>query len=154
MDPFKRNFITNASVSARMAGAHFPDMWAAEAALESRFGRSQLYIDGWNAFGLKQKQHPIFGTLSLPTREYLGGEWKVVNANFVKYPDLDACFADRLATLERLAPAYPHYKAALEAVEPEIYIQEVSMTWSTDPNRAKSVLTIYRDYLSDLIQPA
>jgi flagellum-specific peptidoglycan hydrolase FlgJ len=85
--------------------------------------------------------------MNLPTREFLGGEWTHVQAAWVSYPDQRACFCDRLATLERLSNAFPHYKAALEAADAVTYINEVSKTWSTDPNRAQKVLSIYQEYL-------
>jgi flagellum-specific peptidoglycan hydrolase FlgJ len=154
MDPLKRDFITKCSVAARMAAHPFCDMAACEAALESRWGQSQLAVDGNNLFGMKQHTHPTYGDLSLPTREFLGGEWTVVDAAFVKYPTLDDCFADRLATLTRLASVYPHYKAALTATDPESYVREVSQTWSTDPNRAAAVISIYHQYISDLTRDA
>lgn len=113
-----------------------------------------LAVHGNNLFGTKQHEHPIYGTLSLPTREYLGGEWKVVTANWVRYPTLDDCFADRLATLRRLSPIYPHYKAALEASDPETFVREVSQTWSTDPGRAEKVIEIYNEYQADSEQEA
>jgi flagellum-specific peptidoglycan hydrolase FlgJ len=152
MEPFKREFITRCSVAARMVGHPFPDMVGCEAALESRYGNSLLYLNGNNVFGMKQRQHAQYGSLAMPTREFLNGAWTVVNANFVQYPTLEDCFADRLATLTRLASVYPHYKAAIEATDPETYIKEVSQTWSTDPNRAASVLSIYHQYKADMIQ--
>jgi flagellum-specific peptidoglycan hydrolase FlgJ len=86
--------------------------------------------------------------MPLPTREFEGGEWMTVSANWVKYPDLRACFADRLATLERLSNAYPHYSAALKAADAETFVTEVSRTWSTDPDRAKKVISIYQDFVA------
>ena len=154
MDPTKRLFISNATVSARMVAHPFALMAACEAALESGYGQSMLAVHGNNLFGTKQHEHPIYGTLSLPTREYLGGEWKVVTANWVRYPTLDDCFADRLATLRRLSPIYPHYKAALEASDPETFVREVSQTWSTDPGRAEKVIEIYNEYQADSEQEA
>src|SRR4029077_11811828 len=115
----QRLFISNCSLSARLVAHPFPDMAACEAALESNWGKSQLAQAGNNLFGMKQHQHPTYGTLTLPTREFQGGEWKVVDASFVRYPTLDDCFADRLATLTRLASVYPDYKKALEAKAPE-----------------------------------
>ena len=70
---------------------------------------------------MKQHAHPIFGTMTLPTREFLNGEWTTVGANWIEYPDWRSCFADRLATLERLSNVYPHYKAALAAKTPADY---------------------------------
>jgi flagellum-specific peptidoglycan hydrolase FlgJ len=96
--------------------------------------------------------------MTLPTREWIGKEkdtqdgnpdgWIQVTASWVKYPDWRACFADRLATLERLSNVLPHYKAALEAPDAQTYITEVSKTWSTDPRRAEKVLSIYQEYVA------
>lgn len=121
-------------------------MAACEAALESDYGLSQLAREGNNLFGMKQHTHPVFGTLNLPTHEFIGGEWEACEAEWVKYDDWSECFADRLATLQRLAPEYQHYKAALAAQTPEEYIAQVSMTWSTDPNRGAKVLAIYNAF--------
>lgn len=154
MDPVKRLFISNCVVACKMVGHPFPEMASCEAALESNYGQSLLAIRGNNLFGMKQRQHPEYGTITLPTREFLSGGWTVINAGFVSYPTLDDCFADRLATLQRLAPIYPHYKNALAAPDPETFVREVSETWSTDPNRAEHVIEIYNDYMADLAQQA
>lgn len=126
-------------------------MAAAEAALESNYGQSELARDANNLFGMKQHFHPVYQTMTLPTREFEKGEWeKVPGARWVKYPDLASCFADRLSTLKRLAPVYPHYAAALDASDPYGYINEVSATWSTDPLRAAKVIAIYQQYTAAL----
>jgi len=153
VNDLQRQFLDEATAQAVKANHPFPQMAACEAALESSWGHSALAIEGNNLFGCKQHSHPIFGTMTLPTREWQGsaldGRWITVGANWVKYPDCRACFADRLATLERLSNAYPHYAAALKAAEARTYITEVSKTWSTDPDRAKKVLSIYQDYLQE-----
>ena len=56
-----------------------------------------LAIQDRNLFGMKPHQHPEYGTASLPTREVLGDKWVEVEANWVSYPDLESCFADRMA---------------------------------------------------------
>jgi hypothetical protein len=48
-----------------------------------------------------------------------------------------------MALLERLSRAYPHYGAALKAATGEQYIAAVSLSWSTDPQRAGKVLEVY-----------
>jgi flagellum-specific peptidoglycan hydrolase FlgJ len=140
------SFLDRATAEAVKANHPFPRMAACEAALESSWGNSALALDGHNLFGMKQHTHPVYGTMTLPTREFIGGDWIMVNAGWVSYPDWRACFCDRLATLERLSNAYPHYKAALNAPDAQTYILEVSQTWSTDPDRAKKVLSIYQEY--------
>lgn len=154
MNQDQRLFIQKSAAAARMVAHPFPEMAACEAALESNYGRSILAAMHNNLFGMKQHVHPEYGTVILPTSEFLHGEWKKVDAPFVKYPTLDDCFADRLNTLTRLASIYPHYKAALEAKSPEDYIREVSQTWSTDPARGDKVLLIYRQYMKNAPQIA
>src|SRR5437899_1366668 len=146
MNSLQRDFLDRASAEAAKASHPFPQMAACEAALESSCATSQLASEGNNLFGMKQHAHPIYGTMTLPTREFMLGEWKQVTANWVSYPDLRGCFADRLATLQRLSNAFPHYKAAIEAQDATTYITEVSKTWSTDPMRAEKVLSIYQEY--------
>ncbi len=143
MTPANKDFLQRAFLAAQAASHIFPDMAACEAALESGYGRSQLAVQDCNLFGLKQRQHPIYGTHSLPTREFLGGQWVEVEANWVHYPDFQSCFADRMLTLQRLSSVFPHYKNALAASSAVTYINEVSQTWSTDPNRAAKCLAIY-----------
>jgi flagellum-specific peptidoglycan hydrolase FlgJ len=146
MNSTQRTFIQAAAAEAAKANHPFPVMAACEAALESNYGLSELAREARNLFGMKQHAHAVYGTMTLPTREFEAGEWKTVSANWVNYPDWRACFCDRLATLERLSNAFPHYAAALQAQDAQTYIAEVSKTWSTDPERANKVLAIYRAY--------
>jgi len=156
MNSSQRQFLDQATAEAVKANHPFPRMAACEAALESTWGHSQLAREACNLFGMKSHLHPnpIYGTMNLPTQEFLGGEWKPVEANWVKYPDWRACFCDRLATLERLSSVYPHYKAALNATDARTYIREVSATWSTDPMRALKVQEIYEEYIVPSPTPA
>jgi flagellum-specific peptidoglycan hydrolase FlgJ len=119
-------------------------MAACEAALESGFGSSKLAQRDDNLFDTKQHSHSIYGTVTLPTREVVRGAWVEVSADWIIYPSLAACFLDRMATLKRLAPVFPNYALALAAVDPIAYVTAVSRTWSTDPDRATKVISIYR----------
>ena len=151
MTPEQADFIKRARDEAIRANHPFPIMAACEAALESSYGTSLLARQSNNLFGMKQHSHPIYETMNLPTREFIKdrGGWVVVMADFVKYPDWRACFADRLVTLERLSGSYPHYATALAAPDAITYVSEVSATWSTDPYRASKCLAIYREFLKD-----
>ncbi len=141
----KQDFLRAVKTAAMNIGQKWPGYVAAEAALESTFGTSDLAAEDFNLFGMKAHKHPIYGTVNLPTREFLHGEWVRVEAAFIKYPDWESCLRDRLATLTRLAPVYPHYAAALAASDGPTFILEVSKTWSTDPARAQKVLNIYNE---------
>jgi flagellum-specific peptidoglycan hydrolase FlgJ len=147
VDPQQKQFLNDVSISAEAAAHIFPSMAACEAALESGYGTSELAAEGFNLFGMKAHAHPEFGTLSLPTKEFLDDKWIVCSAEWVKYPNLTECFMDRMATLKRLAPHYPHYAAALAAKTAQDYIVAVSQSWSTDPQRAAKVLSIFKVYI-------
>lgn len=149
MNDTQKSFLLAAAQEAIKANHPFARMAACEAALESNYGLSVLAREDRNLFGMKQHVHPIYLTMNLPTREFEGGEWKTVTASWIIYPDWRACFADRLATLERLSSIYPHYKAALSAPDAETYAREVSASWSTDPQRADKVISIYREWLAE-----
>jgi flagellum-specific peptidoglycan hydrolase FlgJ len=149
MNPANRDFLSRAFLAAKQSGHIFPEMAACEAALESGYGRSQLAVQDRNLFGMKQHQHPIYGTHVLPTREFLGDKWVTVSANWITYPNWETCFADRMATLKRLAAIYPHYAAALAAGSATTYVMEVSQSWSTDPERGNKVLAIYDNCAGD-----
>jgi len=148
MTPEQRAFILKAAKAALVAGCEYPTMWACEAAEESSYGTSLLAIQYSNLFGLKAHTHNDFGTANLPTREFLNSEWVSVTAKWEVYPGWPSCFADRLATLKRLANVYPNYKAALDAPDANAYIYAVSKTWSTDPKRAQKVFNIYQDFVT------
>ena len=141
-------FLNDTGVAATTAKHIFPAMAACEAALESGYGTSGLAKTDHNLFGMKQHQHPVYGTHNLPTKEFLNGTWQVVNAAWVSYPSEVECFIDRMNTLQRLSHAYPHYAAALAAPDAGTYITEVSKTWSTDPERANKVLAIFHAWTS------
>ncbi len=155
MDAEHVEIIKQWAAQAKDAGHPFPEAAACEAALESAYGKSYLAVHGLNLFGMKQHKQPLFETLTLPTREATGKKdllgnpvFETIQAPFIKYPSLKDCFADRLATLERLAPepGFTRYKIALNATTPEGFVTNVSLKWSTDPNRGAKVLAILKQF--------
>lgn len=148
-------FIAKAIAAATQAPHIWPAMAAAEAALESAhltlqgtvFGGSQLALNSNNLFGMKAHANNTFGAINLPTKEYSSVKgWYTIEASWEVYPDWASCFKDRMDTLERLEGTYPHYAAALAATDPITYVEQVSLTWSTGPKRAQSVIDIYNEY--------
>jgi flagellum-specific peptidoglycan hydrolase FlgJ len=137
-------FLPKALAEAKAAGHIFPGFAAAEAALESAWGRSKLAVEANNLFGQKQHTHPDHGTLILPTKEFLSGRWVTVSAEWEKFDSWRESFSARMDTLRKLAPKYPHYANALAATTGEKFVEEVSKSWATDPNRAAKVLATYR----------
>lgn len=71
------------SLHAKRVGAKFPELVAAQWALESGFGRSAS--GKHNYFGLKG-----IGS-SRETKEFYDGEWVTIKAGFIDFPSLAAC---------------------------------------------------------------
>lgn len=128
--------------AAQSSACLFPQAQASEAMVETTWMTAELGVADHNLFGMKQHAHPLYGTVNLPTREFLHGGWVVQHDDFVKYPTMADCFADRQATLVALAPHYPHYAAALAATSPEVFLTQVSLTWSTGPQRGEECVEI------------
>jgi flagellum-specific peptidoglycan hydrolase FlgJ len=133
------------AVPAAVAGGHiFPAYAACEAAEESAWGESGLCRQAKNLFGLKQgKCTEGYPTIALPTTEWVEGRLVPATAHWPCFASWRESFAVRMKVLEALAPEFPHYAAALTAVDGPHFVIEVSKTWSTDPNRARNVLLIH-----------
>jgi hypothetical protein len=71
------------SVHAKRVGAKFPELVAAQWALESGFGK---HLSGkHNYFGLKGAGS------SRETKEFYDGQWVTIKADFIDFPSLAAC---------------------------------------------------------------
>jgi flagellum-specific peptidoglycan hydrolase FlgJ len=155
--PLQDSFLRQASAAARAAGHIFPEYAASEAALESNWGQSRLAREANNLFGQKAsaEQHESgeqgSATLALPTQEFLRGRWVTITAQWVRFADQAACFCARMALLRRLQHSYPAYARALAATTGEVFIEEVSRVWSTDPQRAAKVLAIHRQHSASFL---
>ncbi len=146
----QEQFLVKAAASASASGHIFPEYAACEAALESKWGVSNLVLQANNLFGQKQSHPPLEGTttLSMPTHEVVNGVTVPAEARWVVFPDWSSCFKARMALLQRLANTHPDYKAALNATTGEEFVTSVSHTWSTDPQRGAKVLAIYNAHSS------
>ena len=155
--PLQDSFLRQAAAAAHAAGHIFPDYAACEAALESNWGQSRLAREANNLFGQKAfppeqgMGEPGTGTLALPTQEYLHGRWVTVIAHWARFADQAACFRARLAMLRHMEHGYPAYASALAATTGEIFVEQVSRAWSTDPQRAQKVLAIYRQHSASFL---
>lgn len=139
LTPQRIEDLRNMYRSAQASGHPWPAYAACEAALETGWFASRLFLRANNIFGMKQHERPVFETIAMPTLEFLDGVWTEVEAAWVKYPTVADSFADRMATLR----GDPGYAAALSAPTGEAFVTEVSKRWSTDPRRAEKVLEIY-----------
>ncbi len=151
--PLQDSFLRQASAAARAAGHIFPEYAACEAALESNWGQSRLAREANNLFGQKQSADDSgeIATIAMPTQEFLRGRWITVVAHWARFADQAACFRARMALLHRLQQNYPAYARALSAATGEVFIEEVSRAWSTDPQRAAKVLAIHRQHCASFL---
>ena len=110
-EAFLRDALT-AAESARAAGAPInPVIAAAQAALESNFGRSQLATEGRNLFGIKKGSSWTGPTLELPTKEWRNGDFYTTVAHWRKYRDWQHSVEDYGALIGRV---YPHAAAVAD----------------------------------------
>jgi flagellum-specific peptidoglycan hydrolase FlgJ len=154
------SFLRQVSAAARAAGHIFPEYAACEAALESTWGQSRLAREANNLFGQKQSiqthsteatEGVLLPALLMPTQEFLHGRWVTVTAQWTRFADQTACFRARMDLLRRLSGSYAGYQRALAATTGEIFIEEVSRVWSTDPQRATKVLAIHRQHSASFL---
>ena len=69
--------------AARVAGAKFPELVAAQCALESGYGK---FVSGRNNFfGLKSDGS------DKKTQEFINGQWVTITDSFIDFPDLLSC---------------------------------------------------------------
>lgn len=141
-----QDFLTKALNSAHAGGHLWPEFAACEAALESAWGESKLCRLANNLFGQKQG-HTTEGaeTISIPTREYLHGQWVVVDAEWPKFPEWSASFSARMKLLRALNA----YSPAVNAETGEDFVRAVSKVWATDPERGNKVLAIHAKHFKN-----
>jgi flagellum-specific peptidoglycan hydrolase FlgJ len=158
-------FLERALRAAIQAGHIFPECAACEAALESGWGESRLAREANNLFGQKSGRFTeSLPTISIPTREFLHGQFETVPATWPKFYDWTGSFAARMVLLkgakhsQSVGPCptcgrfrgEPIYDTALAAANGEDFVREVSRHWSTDLRRAEDVLKTYRAHQADL----
>lgn len=140
-------FITALGPAARAAAkaSGVPaSVTVAQAALESGWGGSRLYLLARNIFGIKATPDWTGGTLALPTHEVVGGAVVLVDALWRAYPSYGASIADHTAFLtgnRRYAPAFAHQDDA------EAFARAVATAgYSTNPRYAETLIQIMRGH--------
>ncbi|QAR36398.1 hypothetical protein EQK21_04995 [Latilactobacillus curvatus] len=118
-----------------------PSVTAAQAAIESGWGNSGLPAESNNLFGIKGRyngQYVVF-----PTREWINGQYVIVNAEFRKYPNWSASvedhgnfFTDNSRYHNLLG--IKDYKQVARLVQQDGY--------ATDPNYASTIIRVIEQY--------
>ena len=121
---------------ARKSGAKFPELVAAQWALESGYG--QHLAGKNNIFGLKGSG----GTMST-TQEYVNGEWVTIRDGFIDFPSRAACI-DYLIKVWYFD--YKGYKGVNNAatVEDAAYMLKAE-GYATDPTYPEKLIRILKE---------
>jgi flagellar rod assembly protein/muramidase FlgJ len=140
-----QDFISAISEAAKLSGASDPSrripasFTAAEAALESGWGKSRLSTDGKNLFGVKADKAWRGDVLSINTLEFINGEPKNVPANWRRYQSWQECIDDHAAFLRD----NPRYSECFKSQNGEEFARAVAAAgYATDPNYAEKIISV------------
>ena len=155
-DDERRDFLERALVAATEAARYYsfnPAIAAAQSALESNWGQSQLAREAMNLKGIKSGRSWTGPTIELPTREYreADDEWYTTMATWRKYDSWEHAFRDYGALIERV---YPH--AATLADYPRQFLEALvsgQLKYATDPAYVAKVWRIVEQYDMLAMQP-
>jgi flagellar protein FlgJ len=141
---------------ARAEGAPIvPEIAAAQAALESRYGESRLAIEANNLFGIKAGRSWQGPILVLPTNEYVDGQPVLAVARWRKYASWQECLRDYGNLLE-LLPWFADAAAAARRGDTLGFLDGLLFDphgpgtaddepgWATDPHYRDKVLSVAR----------
>lgn len=135
-------FIASISPAAQqsMTQTNIPASFVvADAALESGWGASQLTQQAMNLFGVKADPRWTGPTYAIPTREYLNGQWTMVQALFRKYTDWLGSISDHAAFLMD----NPRYAPAFACTDGISFATAVAAAgYATDPQYAQKLAAI------------
>ncbi len=138
----KEEFIdaaSRAALASSRASGFPPGVTVAQAALESRWGESQLARDAHNYFGIKA--HGNHQRVAYATYEFIRGRRVRVGAEFARYASMEEGFADRDRIIATVA-CYADARACSH--HPEAFARALAGHWATDPAYAEKVLRVYR----------
>ena len=136
---FPRDFIAAIGRAAKASAARTgvpASFTIAEAALESGWG---THAPGNNLFGVKADPAWSGDVTVQRTREFLSGEWTVVEARFRAYPDWQGCLDDHAEFLR----SNPRYAAAFSCKDGRSFALAVAAAgYATDPQYATKLISI------------
>jgi hypothetical protein len=118
--------------AARVAGAKFPELVAAQWACESGWGK---HVSGRNNFfGLKGE-----GT-GTKTQEFINNQWITISAEFIDFPDLMSCV---MYLVDHWYKDYKKYKGCNTAATREDAARWlVKEGYATDPTYAQKLISL------------
>jgi hypothetical protein len=118
--------------AAKESGARFPELVAAQWALESGWGKHTSGKN--NYFGLKGSGSDV------STQEFVNNQWVTVNAGFVDFPNLRTCVQ---YLVDRWHKNYKQYKGVNNAKDRNsAAAMLVSEGYATDPDYSKKLIAL------------
>ncbi|MCK3678112.1 glucosaminidase domain-containing protein, partial [Lactiplantibacillus plantarum] len=135
------NSIKSGAISGWKKYKVLPSVSAAQAIIESGWGRSDLAVRGKNLFGIKGSYNGQ--SIYFPTQEYVNGRYITINAAFRKYPNWSASVEDHGAFLA----GNSRYKNLLGVTNYKTvakYLQ--SDGYATAPTYAQTLINCIEDY--------
>lgn len=122
--------------AARIAGAKFPELVAAQWALESNYGK--LVSGRNNFFGLKGEGS------SRKTQEFINGQWITITDSFIDFPDLLSCV---MYLVDHWYKDYKSYKGCNNAATRDEAAKWLHKEgYATDPTYPNKLLDIINSY--------
>ncbi len=121
--------------AAKAAGAKFPEVVAAQWALESGYGKHTSGKN--NYFGLKGEGS------DRETKEFINGQWISIVDGFIDFPDLQTCVT---YLVDRWYRDYQRFKGVNRAGSPEECARLlVAEDYATDPQYSDKLIRLMRD---------
>jgi len=122
--------------AARVAGAKFPELTAAQWALESGHGKHTSGRN--NFFGLKGEGS------STKTQEFINNQWVTITDSFIDFPDLLACV---MYLINHWYKDYKHYKGCNNAgTRDDAARWLVNEGYATDPTYADKLIALMNQH--------
>lgn len=123
------------SLCASRVGAKFPQLVAAQWALESGYGKH--FSGTWNAFGLK-------GAGSVKeTKEFLDGQWVTIKDGFIDFPTLEASIEYLVSRWYKDWGGYKGVNNAASEEEAARMLQ--SEGYATDPEYPQKLIRLMKE---------
>jgi Mannosyl-glycoprotein endo-beta-N-acetylglucosaminidase len=113
----------------------------AQAIDESGWGQSQLAAQDNNLFGIKGSGPA--GSVMLPTQEFENGQWVTISAPFRAYNSVAQSIDDHTLLL---ATGSPYKQAMADRADPDVFANDLTGVYATDPNYGASLISIMRLY--------
>ena len=125
-----------------------PSITAAQAILESGWGSSELAkVPNNNLFGIKDSEDWHGEIVTVPTQEYLNGDYITVNAAFRKYASWNDSVVDHAKFFTSTEWRKNNYRKVVNETDYRIAAQELKNAgYATDPNYPGKLIRLIEAY--------